>query len=110
MKKNPDEITCSKASNLQRLVRCIWHLGWDLGWRYWRLQNAAMVDPSLALRIAEMSESDARMYRRAAAEARDVDSWESCTRAAEANETWAARVRECHAEYSANDPGDESPT
>lgn len=103
MKKNPDEITGSKASNLQRLVRCVWHLGWDLGWQYWRLQNACMVDPGLALRIAEMADQDAEMYRRAAAEARDVDSWESCTRAAEANELWAARVRECHADYSAND-------
>ncbi len=74
-----------------------------MGWRYWRLQNACMVDPGLALRIAEMAESDGRVYRRAAAEARDVDSWESCTRAAESNELWAARVRECHALYSAND-------
>ena len=96
------EKTESKTQRMLRLVRCARCLGWDLGWRYWRLQNACMVDPGLALRIAETAESDARMYRLGAAEAQDVDSWESCTRAAEANETWALRVRECHAAYSAN--------
>lgn len=93
-----------RAVPLKRLVRCLWHLGWDLGWRYWRLQNACIADPSLALRIAEVAEKEAVMYRDQAAAATDVEWWASCTKAAEYSESWAALVRKCHAEYSANDP------
>jgi hypothetical protein len=62
-----------------------------------------MGDPGLALRVAESAEKHAAHYRRAAAETFDLDLWESYTKAAEANELWAARVRECHAEYSVNE-------
>jgi hypothetical protein len=93
----------SKTNRMRRLARCIRWLGWELGWRYWRLQTACMGDPGLALRVAESAEKHAAHYRRAAAETFDLDLWESYTKAAEANELWAARVRECHAEYSVNE-------
>ena len=91
-----------RAVPLQRLVRCLWHLGWELGWKYWRLQNACIVDPSLALRIAEDAERLAEGSRAQAARATTVEWWATCTRDAEHYESWAALVRKCHAEYSAN--------
>ena len=87
---------------LARLVRCLWALGWNLGWRYWRLENACFVDASLARRIAEDAEQMAKQYRSQAVNAKTEEWWTLATRRAECHESWAKLVRKCHAEYSAN--------
>lgn len=89
-------------TDLKRLFRCIWHLGFNLGIRYWKLQNACLVDPSLALRIAEESERQAAQYRKSARSMSDVATWKWFTDGADAFESWAKLVRKCHAGFVAN--------
>ena len=44
--KNKNELAAS-SGRMTRLVRCCWHLGLRIGYRYWRLQNLAMADPDM---------------------------------------------------------------
>ncbi len=37
---------------LKRLLNCISHLGFRLGYRYWKLQNRALLNPDLLLEWA----------------------------------------------------------
>jgi hypothetical protein len=45
--------------SLERLVRCGRSLGLRLGWRYWRIQNRALVNPWLALEWADNCDREA---------------------------------------------------
>ena len=44
------------SGSLRRLVRCVKALGLRLGWKYWRIQNKANVNPWIALQWAENCE------------------------------------------------------
>lgn len=39
-------------NSIYRIFSCIRHLGIRKGVRYWRMQNAAIKDPAMALRLA----------------------------------------------------------
>ena len=41
------------VGSLKRLVRCVRTLGLRTGWRYWRLENRAIVNPWIALEWAD---------------------------------------------------------
>lgn len=84
---------------LPRLLNCVRHLGFNKGFRYWRLQNACLVDPGLALRIASAAEREAVLCYQQAASSYDLKLWEHYTQKAECFESWAALVRRCHAEH-----------
>ena len=45
--------------SLHRLVRCVRSLGIRLGWRYWRIQNRALVNPWLVLEWADNCDREA---------------------------------------------------
>lgn len=87
---------------MRRFVRCIRVLGPVTGWRYWKLQNACLEDLGLAIRIAEESERQAKVYRAQAAKANDVDWFKTSIATAEFYESWAVLVRRRHAEFTAN--------
>ena len=42
-----------------RLVRCVRALGLRLGWRYWRIENRALVSPGLVLDWANACDREA---------------------------------------------------
>lgn len=42
-----------------RLLKNIRALGWNLGWRYWRIENAANKHPELCLEWADAAEKEA---------------------------------------------------
>ena len=42
-----------------RLVRCVRALGLRLGWRYWRIENRALVNPGLVLDWANACDREA---------------------------------------------------
>lgn len=44
---------------VQRLFRCVRSLGLRLGWRYWRIQNRAIVNPWLLLEWADNCDREA---------------------------------------------------
>src|SRR6266511_1366463 len=45
--------------SLERLVRCGRSLGLKLGWRYWRIQNRALLNPWLMLEWADNCDREA---------------------------------------------------
>ena len=49
----------SRAVACIRFVRCVRALGLRLGWRYWRLENRARVNPWLVIEWAENCEREA---------------------------------------------------
>lgn len=44
---------------LSRLVRCVKSLGLRLGWKYWRIESKALVNPWLVLQWADNCEREA---------------------------------------------------
>lgn len=52
--------TCARwRHSLHRLVRCVRSLGVRLGWRYWCIQNRALVNPWLVLEWADNCDREA---------------------------------------------------
>ena len=51
--RQPSSVACI------RFVRCVRALGLRLGWRYWRLENRALVNPWLVIEWAENCEREA---------------------------------------------------
>ena len=49
-------LTVTKSMNL---LRCIWHLGWNRGWRYWRIDQLCRKVPGFALQWAASMEAEA---------------------------------------------------
>lgn len=37
---------------MRRLLRAVWHLGFTLGWRYWRIENRCIANPELVRKWA----------------------------------------------------------
>lgn len=73
--------------SLHRLVRCVRALGLRLGWRYWRIQRKAIVNPWIALEWADNCE-------RKADELRDV-----APELAAAHRDWARQLRAAYESY-----------
>ena len=51
--------TDSARVGLYRLVRCVMALGLRLGWRYWRIESRALVNPWIVLDWADACEREA---------------------------------------------------
>lgn len=47
---------------LIRLFDCIYHLGWKIGFKYWRVGNLAEKRPEIALEIAESLEKNSEEW------------------------------------------------
>ena len=75
------------AVRLHGLVRCVKTLGLRLGWKYWRIQKRATVNPWLVLEWADNCE-------RKADELRDVH-----PSLAAAHRDWARQLRACYENY-----------
>lgn len=73
---------------LRRLVRCVRALGLRLGWRYWRIENRALVNPWLVLDWAEACER----------EAAELDAKREGLLAAQ-HRAWAAELRASYARF-----------
>ena len=73
--------------SLHRLVGCVRALGWRLGWKYWRIQNKASVNPWIALQWAESCERKADELRDTAPEL------------SAAHRDWARQLRAAHESY-----------
>lgn len=92
-----DPITVADVARLQsthwvkRLVRCVRVLGLRRGWRYWRIENWAIKDPSRVLAWAYCCERESK------ASALEDPAW------SKAVGEWAVLLRKHHAIYTAND-------
>lgn len=47
---------------MKKLFRCLWHLGLNRGWRYWKIQRLCERDPSFASAWADSLESEAASH------------------------------------------------
>jgi hypothetical protein len=81
-----------------RLVRCVRALGLNKGVRYWRIENACIACPALALQWADALESEALSH-----EANGVTQYAPSLRG------FAADIRRHHALYTANTQGQPRP-
>ena len=84
-----------------RLVRCVRALGLRLGWRYWRIENRALVNPWLVMDWANACEREADA----------LDAKREGLLAAQ-HRAWAAELRSSYARFmsSPNKPSGEPPT
>lgn len=73
---------------VQRLVRCVRSLGLRLGWRYWRIQNRALVNPWLVLEWANACDREAAV----------LDAKREGLLAAQ-HRAWAAELRASYARF-----------
>lgn len=48
---------------MKRLLRAMWHLGPRFGYRYWKIENECIKDPSLVLRWASRCRLEAGRCR-----------------------------------------------
>jgi hypothetical protein len=83
---------------LIRLVQCVRSLGLRNGLRYWRLQNAAINDPNVALFWAHEARRRAKKLRKSGQVSE-----------AEAFEKWAKGLKRTHRDYM-NDLNQHNPT
>lgn len=92
-----DGVETPNGGSLRRLVRCVRALGLRLGWKYWRIQNKANVNPWIALQWADNCE-------RMADNLRDVN-----PELAAAHRDWARQLRAAYESYKwGKAPNDEA--
>jgi hypothetical protein len=44
------------------LLRCVWHLGFNKGWRYWKISRLCRIVPGFALQWADALETEAMSH------------------------------------------------
>jgi hypothetical protein len=81
----------ARAGRLRRLVHCVRVLGVRTGFRYWRIENWAIKDPSLVLAWANACDFEADRCASTA------------PKTSAAFRGWAAALRRSHATYTVND-------
>lgn len=82
---------------VQRLVRCVRSLGLRLGWRYWRIQKRALVNPWLVLEWADNCDREAE--RLDAMDERLL---------ANAHRQWASELRTAYDRWKAPNASDQT--
>ena len=88
MQTNPSPTSDPHPGWLSRLVRCVRALGLRLGWRYWRIENRALVNPWIVLDWANACDREA-----------DVLDKKREGLLAEQHRAWAAELRASYARF-----------
>lgn len=108
MDKSATEANCARIPlpkcALRRMLSCFWHLGFRLGWKYWKIEQSAFDDPKLILDWANRC-------RRAAIAMKDPErsAFISWAEALEKNlADWRAYTQECFDNRALCKPSPES--